>query len=240
MPRPQTFQPMRWACQPSQSSTPASSPCGISVSPLRGSFSTKTLRSGDALIPAGLLRRRSGSEAANWNVWDPGNCCPPGLHCRTAPAPAAPQRPRRSTALRAPGHGDAAPGAVQHPSKTGSSSWPQCPGPRRSSQCAGPASRARAARRQAALAGSAYRRCAAVFNKNSAQRRCADPTELPARARLAAARGWPHLRPGALLPARPTLPNCPSTSSTTKAPAQHSAPRAGPWGCCTRCSTTPK
>ena len=41
---------MRWACQPSQSSTPASSPCGISVSPLRRVFVEKLLRSGDALI----------------------------------------------------------------------------------------------------------------------------------------------------------------------------------------------
>ena len=111
MPRPQTFQPMRWACQPSQSSTPASSPCGISVSPLRGSFSTKTLRSGDALIPA-LPASALALGCAGARLGTPGNCCPPGLHCRTAPAPAAPQRPRRSTALRAPGHGDAAPGAV--------------------------------------------------------------------------------------------------------------------------------
>ena len=48
LPRPQTFQPMRWACQPSQSSTPASSPCGISVSPLRRFLLKKLLRSDDA------------------------------------------------------------------------------------------------------------------------------------------------------------------------------------------------
>ena len=92
-------------------------PCGISVSPLRGSFSTKTLRSGDALIPqaaAGDAHRLGSRLWASGRPWGRA-CCPPGLHCRTAPAPAAPQRPRRSTALRAPGHGDAAPGAVQHP-----------------------------------------------------------------------------------------------------------------------------
>ena len=74
-----------------------------SVSPLRSSFFNKTLRSGDTLIPQGLL---AGvllwlgwqAQRIGWNVWGRGSCCPPGLHCRTAPAPAAPQRPRRSTA----------------------------------------------------------------------------------------------------------------------------------------------
>ena len=255
MPRPQTFQPMRWACQPSQSSTPASSPCGISVSPLRGSFQQKLCAAACADPPQERRRRARrpwlpncpttssttkgpGAAQRSWGcctpsktgscppgptlpnclrdqhqqhhkgpgaaqrsarramgmlhpvqyntqvkqavaagrnaqapdvpanalglpaepeqhagkqplrdqriaaarqffnknstqrrcadpterrllhnsdqpIWEPGCCCPPGLHCRTAPAPAAPQRPRRSTALRAPGHGDAAPGAVQ-------------------------------------------------------------------------------------------------------------------------------
>ena len=71
--------------------------------PLRSSFFNKNLRSGDTLIPQGLL---AGvllwlgwqAQRIGWNVWGRGSCCPPGLHCRTAPAPAAPQRPRRSTA----------------------------------------------------------------------------------------------------------------------------------------------
>ena len=165
MPRPQTFQPMRWACQPSQSSTPASSPCGISVSPLRGSFSTKTLRGG--VRSQGCCRRASHLE--------PSRLLPARPHCRTAqhqgikgPGASAVARQActhcRKTAKHQQHH--KGPGAarrsarramgictrtqfLQHPSKTGSSSWPQCPGPRRSSQCAGPASRARAARRQA-------------------------------------------------------------------------------------------
>ena len=57
LPRPQTFQPMRWACQPSQSSTPASSPCGISVSPLRRVL-LKNCCAATMLIPQGAARLR--------------------------------------------------------------------------------------------------------------------------------------------------------------------------------------
>ena len=172
------------------------------ASPLRSSFSTKTLRSGDTLIPQGLL---AGvllwlgwqAQRIGWNVWGRGSCCPPGLHCRTAPAPAAPQRPRRSTA-RAPGHGDAAPGAVQHPSKTGSSSWPHAQVSDAPATCWPPSE---PARRCAAACGISIVAAQQFFQQKPTQRRYADPARAACRraalARLAGPAHWlERLGPG--------------------------------------------
>ena len=175
-----------------------SSSCGISIAAAQ-QFFQQNLRSGDTLIPQGLL---AGvllwlgwqAQRIGWNVWGRGSCCPPGLHCRTAPAPAAPQRPRRSTALRAPGHGDAAPGAVQHPSKTGSSSWPHVQVPQTFTPMASQSTPAGLQIMASSLRSS-------FFNKNSTQRRYADPARAACRraalARLAGPAHWlERLGPG--------------------------------------------
>ena len=116
LPRPQTFQPMRWACQPSQSSTPASSPCGISVSPLRRFLLKKLLRSDDALIPgccrhAALAGQRS--QLGVW-AWACGQLLLPVLlGCCTAPGAASPWPGARSCVLRRGLCGAAGAGAVR-------------------------------------------------------------------------------------------------------------------------------
>ena len=155
LPRPQTFQPMRWACQPSQSSTPASSPCGISVSPLRRVLLKKLLRSDDTLIPQKLpASARLGAPT------EPSGNLLTSCYCLFYLGVVL----HRVQHPHGPARGLCCAGAfvvllVLGQFGSVGLAGNSYPGPRRSSQCAGPASRARAARRQAALAGSAYRRC---------------------------------------------------------------------------------
>ena len=103
--------------------------CGSrTVTSLRKSFFKKPTQRRYA-DPARAACRRAAwlgwqAQRIGWNVWGRGSCCPPGLHCRTAPAPAAPHKgPGAATAPARRAMGMLHPVQYNTQVKTGSSSW---------------------------------------------------------------------------------------------------------------------
>ena len=129
------------------------------------------------------------AQRIGWNVWGRGSCCPPGLHCRTAPAPAAPQRPRRSTAPARRAMGMLHPVQYNTQVKQAAAAGPHAQAPDvpshalPSQSSAGPA------------AGSCIVAAQQFFQQNPTQRRYADPARAACR-RAALARLGPSALAG--------------------------------------------